>query len=74
MSDIYKPKHYTNNDIEAIEFIEQTVKYYPSEQAYLIGNVIKYLARANHKGSKEIDLKKAHNYLYRVIYGEWYKE
>ena len=74
MSDIYKPKHYKQGKIEAIEFIEQTVKYYSSDQAYLIGNVIKYLSRANHKGSKELDLKKAHNYLYRVIYGEWYKE
>ena len=71
MSDIYKPKHYTNNDIEAIEFIEQTVKYYPSEQAYLIGNVIKYLARSPHKGTKEIDLLKAENYLHRAIKGVW---
>lgn len=71
MSDIYKPKHYTNNEIEVIEFIEQTVKYYPSEQAYLIGNVIKYLARANHKGTKEADLLKAENYLHRAIKGVW---
>ena len=71
MSDIYKPKHYTNNEIEAIEFIEQTVKHYPSEQAYLIGNVIKYLARANHKGTKESDLLKAENYLHRAIKGVW---
>lgn len=74
MTEIYKPEHYTKDNIEVIEFIEQVVQHYPSEQAYLIGNVIKYLARANHKGSKELDLKKAHNYLYRVIYGEWYKE
>ena len=71
MSDIYKPKHYTNNEIEVIDFIEQTVKYYPSEQAYLIGNVIKYLARANHKGAKEADLLKAENYLHRAIKGVW---
>ena len=49
-------EHYKQGDIEAIDFIEQTVKYYPSEQAYLIGNVIKYLARANHKGTKEIGI------------------
>ena len=64
-------EHYKQGDIEAIEFIEQTVKYYPSEQAYLIGNVIKYLARANHKGSKEFDLLKAENHLHRAIKGVW---
>ena len=71
MSNIYKPKHYKQGDIEAIEFIEQTVKNYPSEQAYLIGNAIKYLARAPHKGTKEIDLLKAENYLHRAIKGVW---
>ena len=59
-------EHYKQGEIEAIEFIEQTVKHYPSEQAYLIGNVIKYLARAPHKGTKEIDLLKAENYLHRI--------
>ena len=64
-------EHYKQGEIEAIEFIEQTVKDYPPEQAYLIGNVIKYLSRANHKGSKELDLFKAANYLHRARTGEW---
>ncbi|OZT77133.1 DUF3310 domain-containing protein [Salinicoccus roseus] len=70
---IYQPSHY-NQGIETISFIEQTIKDYPPEQAYLVGNTLKYLSRAPHKGSKEEDLKKARNYLNRAIEGEWFKE
>ena len=64
-------EHYKQGEIEAIEFIEQTVKDYPPEQAYLIGNVIKYLSRAPHKGSKVADLEKAENYMHRLVHGVW---
>lgn len=71
---IYTPSHYADKEIETIDFIEQTIADYPPEQAYLIGNVIKYIARAPHKGSKDSDLKKAANYLNRAIHGAWKHE
>lgn len=74
MSDIYKPKHYTNNEIEVIQFIEQVTKDYPGDIAYHVGNTLKYLARAPHKGNMVQDLSKARNYLNRAVSGEWYKE
>lgn len=74
MSDIYKPRHYTNNEIEVIQFIEQVTKDYPSDISYHVGNTLKYLARAPHKGNMEQDLSKALNYLNRAVSGEWYKE
>ena len=73
MSDIYKPKHYTSNEIEVIEFIEQVTKDYPPAVAYHIGNVLKYIARAPHKGSYIEDLEKAENYLHRVLRGVWHE-
>ena len=74
MNDIYKPNHYTNNEIEVIHFIEQVTKDYPADIAYHVGNTLKYLARAPHKGNMEQDLLKALNYLNRAVSGEWYKE
>ena len=71
MSKIYRPIHYTQNDTEVIEFIEQVIKHYPTPEAYHIGNVIKYIARAPHKGNYIEDLEKAENYLHRALRGEW---
>ena len=36
-----------------------------------IGNVLKYIARAPHKGNYIEDLEKAENYLHRALRGEW---
>ena len=51
------PKHYTHGRIEPIEVIEDW------RLGYCLGNVIKYIARADHKGSRISDLKKARWYL-----------
>ena len=73
MSKIYKPIHYTKDNIEVIEFIEQVVQHYPAQEAYHIGNVLKYIARAPHKGNYIADLEKAENYLHRAIRGVWHE-
>ena len=54
------PKHY-NVGIEPIEAIESW------KLGYNLGNVIKYVARADHKGKRLEDLKKARWYLDREI-------
>lgn len=62
MSDnINQPKHYTFGEIEPIDVIEDW------GLPYHLGNVIKYIARAEHKGNMVEDLKKARWYLDRHI-------
>jgi hypothetical protein len=55
------PSHYKVGGIETIDFIEA------KSLSYNLGNVIKYLTRADHKGNKLEDLKKAQWYLNREV-------
>ena len=55
------PPHYKVGGIETIDFIEA------KKFGYNLGNVVKYLARAEHKGNREEDLLKARWYLNREI-------
>ena len=55
------PPHYTAGKIEVIDFIED------QQLGYHLGNVVKYVCRADHKGSRLEDLKKAAWYLDREI-------
>lgn len=62
------PSHYAETDLpaEVIDIIEPTVKNYPSEVGYHIGNVIKYLLRAPYKNNLNEDVSKAEFYLKRA--------
>lgn len=55
------PAHYTTGKIEVINFIED------HGFGYHLGQVIKYVSRAKHKGNYLQDLKKAKWYLEREI-------
>jgi len=55
------PPHYKVGGIETIDFIEA------KSLSYNLGNVVKYLTRADHKGNKLEDLKKAQWYLNREV-------
>jgi hypothetical protein len=55
------PKHYTAGGIETIDFIEA------KKLGYNLGNVVKYITRAGHKGNHLEDLRKAQWYLTREI-------
>ena len=57
---INHPQHY-NQGIEAIDYIES------HKMNFNIGNVIKYVTRAKHKGTELEDLKKSLWYLQREI-------
>lgn len=58
------PSHYTNGKFEVIEVIEEFTQGYKPYEAYCVGNVIKYVARAPHKHETPLeDLKKARQYL-----------
>ena len=60
MSNVDHPKHY-NKGIEAIEVIESW------DLNFHVGNVIKYMLRAPHKGAEIQDLEKAKWYLDRHL-------
>ena len=66
-------EHYNVSEIEVIRFIEQVTKDYPPAVAFHIGNVLKYIARAPHKGNYIEDLEKAENYLHRALRGVWHE-
>lgn len=57
---INHPIHYTQG-IEAIDYIES------HKLSFCLGNVVKYITRAKHKGTELQDLKKASWYLDREI-------
>ena len=58
---VNNPAHYTAGGIETIDFIEA------KKLGYNLGNVVKYITRADHKGNKLEDLRKAQWYLSREI-------
>lgn len=58
------PSHYTYGSIETIDFIESM----GLGTDFCLGNVIKYVSRAGHKGDAVWDLRKARWYLNRAIY------
>jgi hypothetical protein len=55
------PSHYKTGGIETIDFIEA------KSLSYNLGNVVKYITRADYKGNKIEDLKKAQWYLNREV-------
>lgn len=55
------PPHYTTGGIETIDFIEA------KKLDYHLGNAVKYISRANHKGSRTQDLQKAIWYINRAL-------
>lgn len=58
---VNNPAHYTVGGIETIDFIEA------KGLGYNLGNAVKYMTRADHKGNKLEDLRKAQWYLAREI-------
>lgn len=55
------PAHYRRGGLEAISVIEAF------ELSYRLGNAVKYILRAGHKGDRLEDLRKAQWYLAREI-------
>lgn len=58
---VSNPSHYTKGKIQVIDFIED------QELSFRLANVIKYICRCDHKGTKESDLRKAIWYIEREI-------
>jgi len=61
MDTVNHPPHYTAGGIETIDFIEA------KQLNYHLGQVVKYITRAEHKNNSLEDLQKAQWYLNREI-------
>lgn len=64
MDNINNPAHYNQGKFETIEIIQDITG--EGFEAFLLGNIIKYLARYKYKNGIE-DLKKARWYLNKLI-------
>ena len=60
------PSHYTQGGIECIEAIEAACVGLTGDEAYYVGQIIKYVWRWKHKNGLQ-DLEKAEWYLSRLI-------
>lgn len=71
--DKIKPTHYKMNikgaDIQVIDIITEVTKDMKGTKAFNVGNVLKYVLRAEHKNGIE-DYKKAMQYLQWIIEGD----
>lgn len=61
MDNVNHPSHYKGKELECIQVIEAF------DLGFCLGNVVKYVIRANKKGCRKEDLKKAMWYLSREI-------
>lgn len=70
-----QPEHYVNSRIEPIDYMaDKLPAYTDGHTAFCVGNVIKYVSRAPHKGTFLQDLRKARQYLDFAIEHEEKKE
>lgn len=68
MSDsVNHPQHYNKGAIETIQFVDQVCAHYFGDEAFSVGNALRYLARAPHKSNKLEDLRKAVWYLNHAV-------
>lgn len=65
------PTWYTAGAVETIDKVEAVVEGLPARDAYLLGQVVRYVDRAGMKDEAAVDLGKANNYAHRLVRGKW---
>lgn len=65
------PGWYTSGAVETIAKIEAVIDGLPAREAFLLGQVIRYVDRAGEKDDPAVDLGKANNYAWRLVTGDW---
>jgi len=60
--------HYRVTKIEVMDIIDEF------NLDFKLGNAIKYILRAEFKGSRDQDLFKALNYIHKELYGTWFNK
>lgn len=71
---VHDPDWYTSGSVETIDKIEAVIDGLPAREAFLLGQVIRYVDRAGEKDDQATDLGKANNYAHRLVTGEWREE
>ena len=72
---VYSPNHYTAGNIETIDKIDAVIKGLPAKEAYLLGQIIRYVDRCEAKHETPFqDLQKANNYAHKLVFGAWKDE
>lgn len=74
MNDVQHPNHYTWKGVECKTVIETMTNGLDGQEAYYVGNIVKYLYRYPAKGTPLKDLMKARQYLDFLITNEEVKE
>lgn len=74
MNDVQHPNHYTWKGVECKTVIETMTNGLDGQEAYYMGNIVKYLYRYPAKGTPLKDLMKARQYLDFLITNEEVKE
>jgi hypothetical protein len=65
---VSNPSHYQmHSGIEVIDIIEAVIRDLPADEAYAIGNAIKYICRYRNNGKPIQDLEMAKLYINRAI-------
>lgn len=69
---VFSPSHYNGGGLETILKIEAVIDGLPAREAYLLGQIIRYVDRCDSKHDIPFqDLQKANNYAHKLITGEW---
>lgn len=68
---VNSPAWYTSGGVETIDKVEAVVDGLPARDAYLLGQIVRYVDRAGRKDPAQIDLGKANNYAHRLVGGKW---
>lgn len=64
--EVEHPSHYLRGGIETIDYL--AAKLTPEQfHGFCLGNALKYLSRAGHKGDRDRDYRKARWYLDRLL-------
>jgi len=65
--DQVNPAHYQKGSTETIDYIIDAVRDLPADEAYMVGNIIKYVSRYREKHpDPRTDIEKARWYLNRL--------
>lgn len=60
---INHPSHYTGRKVDCLVCIEAITEHMSAMDAFLAGQIVKYLYRCTDKGTMELDLGKAKFYM-----------
>jgi hypothetical protein len=63
---VNSPSHYKHGGIECIDYLQAKLSSDQFE-GFLLGNVIKYMSRSQHKGKRDQDYEKAQWYNNKLV-------